>query len=141
MLRFFEKIKKQSALKGLMKLNFLRETLLLTMSFHYKVRKNQQILKGPSFESAHGFLNWLSSLRRQMPYIFCFLYCFSCSLFFGCFLLLLERETKFTKFWTKFWIKRVTLVSSRCISLPLHSKPVQRNMPRFFKNFKKQCVV
>ena len=30
---------------------------------------------------------------------------------------------------------------SRCTSLVLHSKPVQQNCLRFFKNFKKQCAL
>ena len=41
-----------------MKLKLLRETLLLTIFLHYKVRKNQKMTKGPSFETTRGFLTW-----------------------------------------------------------------------------------
>ena len=37
--------------------------------------------------------------------------------------------------------KKVNLLRSRCTSLLLCSKPVQRNWLRFFKNFKKQCTL
>ena len=56
---------------------------------------------------------------------------------FGYFLSLLERKTKSIKFWTKFWIKQLNFLSSKCTSLRLLSKPVQRNWVRFFKNLKK----
>ena len=56
---------------------------------------------------------------------------------FGHFLPVLELETKFIKFCTKFWIKEVRFQPSRCTSLLLRSKLVQRNCLRFFKNFKK----
>ena len=58
-LHFFKKFKKQCALKGLMKLKLLRQTPLLTIVFHYKVRKNQEKIKGPSFGSTRRFLTWL----------------------------------------------------------------------------------
>ena len=61
--------------------------------------------------------------------------------FFGHFLSLLERRTNFIKFWTKFWIKQMKLLPSRCTSLLLCIKPVQQNWLRFFKKFKKQCAL
>ena len=53
---------------------------------------------------------------------------------------LLERKTKFIKFWSKFWIKQVRFLQLRCSSLLQRSKPVQRNWLRFSKNLKKQCA-
>ena len=49
-----------------MKLELLRETLLLTIFLHYKVRKNKKMAKRPSFETTCGSLTWLLTLRRQM---------------------------------------------------------------------------
>ena len=37
--------------------------------------------------------------------------------------------------------KNVKFLVSRCITLLVDSKPVQRNCLRFFKNFKKQCAL
>ena len=61
--------------------------------------------------------------------------------FFGHFLSLLEHKTKFIKFWTKFRIKQVQFLPSRCTSLLLRNKPVQRNRLRFSKKFQKQCAL
>ena len=55
----FKNFKKQYTLWGLMKLILLQETLLLTIFLRYEVRENQNITKGPSFETTRGILNWL----------------------------------------------------------------------------------
>ena len=55
-------------------------------------------------------------------------------LFFGNFWSLLQRKTKYIKFWTKFWIKHAKSLSSRCTSLLLRRKPLQQNWLRFFQN-------
>ena len=85
-LRFFKNFKKQCALQGLMKLKLLRETLLLTIFLHQKVRKDQRMTKRPPFEITRGFLTWLLTLRRRMPHMCGFLDCFSFSHFlaFSC---------------------------------------------------------
>ena len=56
--------------------------------------------------------------------------------FFVHFLSLFQIKTKFIKFCTKFFEKPTTFFPSKCTSLLLRSKPVQRNCLRFFKNFK-----
>ena len=60
--------------------------------------------------------------------------------FFGHFLLSLQEKTKFIKICTKFRVKETNFLPSRCISLLLRSKPVQRNCLHLFKIFKKQCA-
>ena len=50
-------------------------------------------------------------------------------------------KTKFINFCTKFWIKQVKFLLSRCTILLLCSKPVRQNCLRFFKTFKKQCAL
>ena len=87
------------------------------------------------------FDSYSLTLRRRMPHICGFLDCFSFGHFFGYFLTFLERKTKFSKFWTKFWIKQVDILPSRWTSLLLRNKPVQPNWLRLFKNFKKQCAL
>ena len=50
-----------------------------------------------------------------------------------------EKESKYderTLFCTKFWVKQVTFLLSKCTSFLLHSKAVQRNYLHFFKKFK-----
>ena len=71
----------------------------------------------------------------RMPHICGFLDCFSFSHFLPL-LSLLELKTKFNKFCTNFWKKKVKFLASRCICLLLRSKPVQRNCLHFFKNQK-----
>ena len=70
-----------------------------------------------------------------------FLELFQFQPFFCHFLSLLERKTKFINFCTKFWIKKVKFLPSKCTSLLLRSKPVQKNCLRFFRNFTKQCAL
>ena len=79
-----------------------------------------------NFQTPNAASMWFSGLLQFQP-------------FFGLFLWLLDFKTKFVKFYTKFWIKEVKFLASRCTNLLLRSKPVQRNCLSFFKNFKKQC--
>ena len=125
-----------------MKLKSLRETLLLTIFLQYKVRNNQKSIKGPSFTTTRGFLTWLLTFRLRMPHVCEFLDCLSFILFFfDYFLSHLACKTKFITFRSIIWIKQVKFLPSRCTSLLLHSKPVERNWLRFFKYFKKQCIL
>ena len=91
--------------------------------------------KRPSFETTRGFLTWLLTLRQRKPHVCGFQDCFSFSHFFGYFLPLLKRKTKFFKYWTKFGIKEAKVLPSRCSSLLPRRKPVQQNWQRFFKIF------
>ena len=53
---------------------------------------------------------------------------------FDHFLLPLEEKTNFIKFCTKFHVKQADFLTSKCTSLLLGSKPVQRNYLHFFKD-------
>ena len=56
---------------------------------------------------------------------------FGFSLFFNHFLLILEKKPKSIRFCTKFYVKAVTILRSKCTSLLLCSKPVQPNRGHF----------
>ena len=83
-LRFFKNVKSQCGLYELMKLQSLRETHLLSIFLHYKVKKNKKIMKELSLSLSLS-LSWdcplildLSlNLRVRMPHIYVFLDYFS----------------------------------------------------------------
>ena len=102
--RFFKNFKKHCGLYGLIKLELLQETFSLTIILHWKVRKNQKLTKGPSFDTTCEFITWLLTLRRRMPHICDFLVS-QFQPFFVYSLSFLDLKTKLIKFWTKFWIR------------------------------------
>ena len=60
---------------------------------------------------------------------------------FSIFLLFSDIKTKFIKFGTKLWVNQVNFLPSKCTSLLLRSKPVQRIYLHTFKSFKTQCAL
>ena len=61
--------------------------------------------------------------------------------FLNHFLFPLESTNQVIRFYTKFWVKKLLLASSKCTSLLLgSSKPVQQNYRHFFKDFKPKCA-
>ena len=60
--------------------------------------------------------------------------------FLNHFLFPLESTNQVIRFYTKFWVKKSLLASSKCTSLLLgSSKPVKQNY-RHFKDFKPKCA-
>ena len=68
-----------------MKLKLLRQTLLLTMILHLKVRKNEKMTKRLYSETTRELLTWLLTLRKQMLDICGFQDCFIFSYFLATF--------------------------------------------------------
>ena len=134
-------------LYGLKKPKLLGETLLLSIFLHQKVRQNQKITRRLSFETAQEFLTCLLTLTLEFnPYApsatyvqFSGVYQFQP--FLGHCLLLLKLKTKLITFCIEFQVREVKVLPSRTTSLLLYSKRVQRNCTRFFKSFKKQCML
>ena len=73
----------QCALYGLMKLELLRETILLTIFLQFKVKENQKMSKGHSFEITRELLPRMLILKRRMLQKCVFPACFSCRKFFA----------------------------------------------------------
>ena len=132
-LLFLRIYKKQFALWVLMKLKLLREMLLLNIFLHEKMRKNQKITERLCSETSCGFLTFCWALDAG---------CHICVVLrtdlvlaiFRHLQLPLKQKKKFIEFWTKFRIKQVKFLLSRCTNLVLHDKPVQQNWLRFFRN-------
>ena len=75
----------QCALYGLMKLELLRETILLTIFLQFKVKENHKIRKGYIFETTRRLSTWMLTLRQRMRHICGFEVSFGFSHFFATF--------------------------------------------------------
>ena len=112
--------------------------LLLSIFLHQKVKNNQNMIKEPSFGTPRGLLTCLLTLSLRTTPAGVFPGYFNFGYFLATSCCLYKKRLSSLKFTLNLASKKNNFLSSKCTSLVLHSKPVQRNCLHFFK---KQCAL
>ena len=102
-----------------------------------KKTMNQEKTKKLGFRYFCKFITCALTLRQQNMYIYVFRALLGFCNFPASFCEFLKASSKLTQFQIKFYVSRVRFLTSKCTSMLLHSKSVQRNLAFFLDSKRK----